>query len=1005
MINSPIGLARKITKEDTHGSTTLNRSLNIHGLGIKHLFLCLLGVSFLLSSPGCSLGNKTALFGGEAVTKKRDVRNPHKGKTLGDLEEVDVLIEPQTLEATSVERVLASYREALSMFTSEQQRQQALRRMADLTMVATEDRLVNAPEAGDESLDVPDPQVALRDADYGVESSELISYQEAITLYEELIVNPAPDTNLAEVYYLLAKAYDLNAELEKSLEALNNLVTRFPNSPFHYEAQFRRGEILFSMAEYEQATPAYADVLASENEKQFYEHALYKQGWTQYKLNGFDDALIYFVQLLDHLHALDLDGGGRKTLAKIKQDTFRVTSMTFSNLDGPFSARNYFADNGSRDYENEIYKALASLYLRQERYRDAAETYETFVAEHPLHPEAPAFTTAVMDVYSQGGFPKLILPVKEQFVYNYGVNSEYWQNATPEQKDKFRPELKRHLVELAQHYHSVAQKSKTLDDYKQAAVWYREFLQTFPTDLDAPVMNNLLAEILFSAKDYLAAVTEFEKTAYNYENFPDAGKAGYFSLVAYQEFLKGFDGTQEQKQVWIKKRIDGSVRFAENFPDHPKNPQILDTVLEDYLALNDIDGAVRTSRTLLRLDPLPEEKVRQKAWKTIANGEFDLAHYPEAEAAIDMVLSFASLSVKERRLYENRMAAAIYKQAEELRNNGYKEKAAEEYLRVGFRQPNSKIRVNADYDAGVLFMELTNWARAIAIFEGFRSRFPTHQLVVDIPAKLALAYEKTGQFNRAASELEAIAKVNAETNPELARQAIWQAAEYQEQSKDTTEAIRLYKQYVWNYEEPYEQNAEGKFKLVGLYEQEKDWQKRHFWLNKLVRGYDKAGSKNTARTQYLAAYASYQMAEPAYREFKTIPIKLPLKKSLKKKKAAMKIALDAYTKTAELGVAEFLTASTYKIGEIYRILAKDLMESERPKGLGALELEQYDILLEEQALPFEDQAIELYETNASRTLDNVYDEWVKNSFSALGELLPGRYAKKEQVEEFVGTIY
>lgn len=66
--------------------------------------------------------------------------------------------------------------------------------------------------------------------------------------------------------------------------------------------------------------------------------------------------------------------------------------------------------------------------------------------------------------------------------------------------------------------------------------------------------------------------------------------------------------------------------------------------------------------------------------------------------------------------------------------------------------------------------------------------------------------------------------------------------------------------------------------------------------------------------------------------------------------------------------------------------------------------EQYDVLLEEQAFPFEEKAIELHETNAQRTGDGVYDQWVQRSFDVLAKLKPARYAKTEISEDYVPTL-
>ena len=102
---------------------------------------------------------------------------------------------------------------------------------------------------------------------------------------------------------------------------------------------------------------------------------------------------------------------------------------------------------------------------------------------------------------------------------------------------------------------------------------------------------------------------------------------------------------------------------------------------------------------------------------------------------------------------------------------------------------------------------------------------------------------------------------------------------------------------------------------------------------------------------------------------------------------------------------EFATKATFKVGAIYASLSRDLMASERPRKLDALALEQYQILLEEQAYPFEDKAIEIHEGNAQRSWSGIYDEWVKQSFAELGKLLPARYRKQESELNFSDDIY
>ena len=122
---------------------------------------------------------------------------------------------------------------------------------------------------------------------------------------------------------------------------------------------------------------------------------------------------------------------------------------------------------------------------------------------------------------------------------------------------------------------------------------------------------------------------------------------------------------------------------------------------------------------------------------------------------------------------------------------------------------------------------------------------------------------------------------------------------------------------------------------------------------------------------------------------------VPLDRSLLARKTALEAALEAYGRAAGYGIAAVTTEASFAMAELYRDFGRALMDSERPRDLSAEELEQYDLLLEEQAFPFEEKAIGIHETNARRATEGVYDEWVRRSYAALAELKPARYARAE----------
>ena len=79
------------------------------------------------------------------------------------------------------------------------------------------------------------------------------------------------------------------------------------------------------------------------------------------------------------------------------------------------------------------------------------------------------------------------------------------------------------------------------------------------------------------------------------------------------------------------------------------------------------------------------------------------------------------------------------------------------------------------------------------------------------------------------------------------------------------------------------------------------------------------------------------------------------------KSEKLKNALKRYEQAADYGIFDISSRATYSIGELYAQFARELMDSPRPKGLSASELQQYEIILEEQAIPFEELAMQVHQ--------------------------------------------
>jgi tetratricopeptide (TPR) repeat protein len=866
-----------------------------------------------------------------------------------------------------------------------------------------------APQRAEATRRIGDLEMDRADSGSGSASSPTASgpdYRAAIARYEEVLKTYPSDPANDRVLYQLARAQEQGGDLAAALKTLDLLVKSYPTTAFRDEAQFRRGELLFTARDYVSAEKAYATVLRAGPANRYHDRALYMQGWSQFKQGRLDEALHSFFGVLDLKVAGREGEGGLDTLVglsradrELADDTFRVTSLSLTNLQGAESIPAYIDSAARRSYEFRVYEQLGELYLKQDRVKDAADTFGLFARRNPLHAQAPVLQARVIGIYERAGFATLALEAKKEYVARYGSASDF-RSANAQGWERAQPLVKTLVAELASHYHASAQKSKSTADYEEAVHWYRESLASFPSDPGAARTRFLLAEVLFEDGRFRDAGVEYQKTAYDYPVHAKSADAGYAALLCYAQQQKTIPSAE--RVVLQRESVASALHFADAFPSDPRAAPVLADAAEKLYALPDAGQAARVAQRVLDLQPAAADAQRRTAWTVLAHTAFERGAFDRSEAAYAEVLKITPVKDAGRNELVERQAAAIYKQGEQARAAGQSRDAVGHFARVASVAPQSTVRAAAQYDAAAALIALKDWDAATRTLEDFRQRFPGNPLQAEVGAKLAVAYLEKGQWAGAAGEFERLAATT--TDPAIARDALWQAAEFHEKAGARALAAKAYERYLAQNPQPLVPALEARWRLARIAKEDGNAARELALMKDIFQADQSGGTARTDRTRYLGASAALALAEPVADAYRKVALTEPLQKQLKLKKARMEETLKAYAVAADYGVADVTTAATYRIAVVYRDFGKALMASERPKKLSKAEREQYDVLLEEQAFPFEEKAAQYHELNTRRTLDGLYDPWVQRSFDALRELRPVRYGKAERVEGVVDAI-
>ncbi|HEY6557761.1 MAG TPA: tetratricopeptide repeat protein [Polyangiaceae bacterium] len=835
-------------------------------------------------------------------------------------------------------------------------------------------------------------------------------------------------------------------KFDESLGRFNRILAWFPGSRFTADAHMIRAEYEFTkeFPNYEVAYREYEEVL-KHKDSDLYDLALFKSAWTLWRLGRSEEAARRFLIVFKDTE----EGRGGRTRSRAELDELQAEAL--KNLVAVFvedeknraeDMHRFLVKAGGDKFAGRIVRALADAFFEQAHYERGIEAYRLLLKLEPTSPEAYKYALAVAQGHSTMEAWKELENDYRWIVREYTVpgaesgkpkpRPPAWARVqTPQVIERAEQAIEKQIRDDAVSLHAKAQADKvSRAEFQAAAGLYEVYLSRFGKTRYAYEIHYNLAEIYFyrlddaanAADSYLAAVRLNPRGKLSRDALYNALSALEQARFKELEAAKAA-GKKSQESPTDKRLTEAMELYVKTYPNDRDVPELLFRQGKLYYDFEIYDVAVR--QWVLLLEKYPNSRYAAGAGELILDSFNKSKDYRNIETWARRLKTAPSFQTPEQQQRLNTLIVqAVFKQGEQLATAGKHDQAAAAYLRAAKEFPKepraAQAAVNAEIEARRAGDLATLSAAATLLVNSHRQR-PEAAEGVWIAAT---TYQEVGLFSEAADYHAIIVDSypryshhrDAAYNAVLLRTTVGEHAKAiesgnkykrhyardaaadevtflmgkaHEKAEKWQDAERLYESYAKSARSASAQ-IEALVRLATVRIKRNDERGAAAALDRSLSVYKLNRGQLDNDGKYFAAKARYMQGERILAQFSKVKIEgevKQLKQRLKQKSELLKRAADTFLSTAEMGVAEWTTASLYQIGFTYDSFAKALLNSPPPASLSEEEKELYQQSIEEFVIPIEERGLEAYESGWQKAIElGIFNSWTAKMREALGRL-------------------
>ena len=857
---------------------------------------------------------------------------------------------------------------------------QILVRLADLYCYKEKDEYLTRMQSYEDQL------AQSQDTSSGLLKEPRLNYSRPLEIYQR-IIDEFPQSELVDdAIYNKGFLFEEMGQKENAMQVYLHLIDAYPQSIYVPEAYMRLAEHYFNppVNDLPQAISYYEKVLGYRDSPR-YDEALYKLGWSYYRLSQYPEAISYFTTLIEDIQIDEkYDPLQMHARADLGDEAIEYVAISFVDFGGSAKMQEYFNRIGNPGWGEKAMEKLGDIYMQEkEEYTNAIYAYETLLRFSPGSPKAPLVQQKIVECYRILKEDSKAFDVRQRLFEEYKAEGTWWRETTDEKAKLNAYRLAEES--LRENINAILKKAEELASdslYEKAVELGRTYLESFPEDDYAYMVRWNVALILDTKLQYYKEALQEYLTismVYNEEKYKKFARdkglatirdAAENAIVVADSLVQrenrsseksaepqGVAGKKESvplttAESWLAMAYDNYIKL---FPFDKSTPTILSNTGALYYTHNQFNEALKYFKTLVKY--FPQSKQIQNVQYAILESYFGKQDFQSAEILAKRIRG-AGVSDEMKKNVEKRLGEAIFLKAQSLADAGQASQAADEFYRMALEVPSIEFADRALFNAGREYERIGNFRSAIRAYELLRVSYSGSSLVVDAMNNLAFDYAEIGEFQKAAERYETLNTLLRDG--EKAKNALYNAYVFYGRAKNWTKAIEIGKTYAFRYPEAEDASAiyfktgeyylnlndldsasqiysdyanrfpdsplgvEAYFRLGKYYLDRNILDKAEYSFQQAFAKSESLKNRGLDENGFYAAEGLFFATQLLHNRMKEIAFTLPqevLDRAVEQKQSLVQRLVDQYAKVGSYGTHR-LPESVYRIGEVYEDFAQ-----------------------------------------------------------------------------------